>query len=115
LQAAALNKCLDEAAAHYDIVLIDTAPLLPVADTMWLARLAGAIYVVARYGVTTEGELIETRARLERADVQCDGIVLNGVQPSLRGARYGQYGYGTYGGYSSDNAESGMQGKERHT
>jgi tyrosine-protein kinase Etk/Wzc len=107
LQSPALVKCLSEAAANYDIVLVDSAPLLPVADTLWLAQLAGTVYVIARYGVTSEGELIETRARLARASVNLQGIVLNGIQAGLQSVRYGQYGYGTYASKSaSDNMES---------
>ncbi|GLQ97900.1 tyrosine-protein kinase involved in EPS biosynthesis [Dyella mobilis] len=96
LQSPMLETCLAEAATSYDVVLVDTAPLLPVADTLWLALHASTVYVVARYGITSEGELIETRARLTRADIEFEGIVLNGVQTSLQGARYGQYGYGSY-------------------
>jgi tyrosine-protein kinase Etk/Wzc len=109
LQNAALGQCLQEAAANYDIVLIDTAPVLPVTDTLWLARLAAKVYVVARYGVSSEGELLETCARLARAKVDIEGIVLNGVQSSLLGVRYGQYGYGSY---ASDVADSHMDVKE---
>ncbi|MGC1546951.1 MAG: polysaccharide biosynthesis tyrosine autokinase [Rhodanobacter sp.] len=96
LQDSRLGGCLAEALANYDITLIDTAPLLPVADTMLLAKQAGTVYAVARYGVTSEGELIETRARLARAGIEFDGVVLNGVLPSLHGSQYGQYGYASY-------------------
>jgi len=82
-----------------------------VTDTMWLARLAGTVYVVARYGITSEGELIATRARLDRAEVECSGIVLNGVQASLQGTRYGQYGYGNY---ASDPLDHDKERKGKH-
>jgi tyrosine-protein kinase Etk/Wzc len=111
LQGAALGLCLREAAANYDIVLIDSAPVLPVADTLWLAQLASKVYVVARYGVTSEGELVETRARLIRADTDIEGIVLNGVQASLQGLRYGRYGYESY---TSDLAGQLTEEKEKH-
>lgn len=111
LQSAALIKCLGDAAASYDIVLVDSAPLLPVADTLWLAQLAGTVYAVARYGVSSEGELIETRARLARAGVALQGIVLNGVQASLQGVRYGQYGYGTY---ASDTGSPDKESKSSY-
>lgn len=111
LQGSALIKCLGDAAASYDIVLVDSAPLLPVADTLWLAQLAGTVYAVARYGVSSEGELIETRARLARAGVELQGIVLNGVQASLQGVRYGQYGYGTY---ASDTGGVDMESKSSY-
>jgi tyrosine-protein kinase Etk/Wzc len=110
LQGAALGQCLRRAASIYDIVLIDTAPVLPAADTLWLAQGASKVYLVARYGVTSAGELIETRARLRRADVDIEGIVLNGVQSSLQGARYGQYGYQ---GYYSDAAGPRMEERKQ--
>jgi len=111
LQSSMLEQCLAEATANYDMVLIDTAPMLPVVDTLWLARLAGTIYMVARYGVTSEGELIETCARLARANVELDGVVLNGVQASLQGGWYGQYSYGSY---TSDLADDDMESKGKY-
>lgn len=96
LQSPALQRCFVELADSFDIVLLDTAPLLPVADTLCLAPLVGSTYLVARYGVTSEGELAETQVRLTRAGVQVDGVVLNGTQASLRGARFGHYGYSHY-------------------
>lgn len=104
LQGDSLDACMREAATMYDVVLVDSAPVLPVTDTLWVARRAGAVYAVARYGVSSEGELLETRARLARAGIELAGVVLNGTHASLRGVRYGQYGYGSY---LSETAEAG--------
>lgn len=89
-----LRQWLTATADSYDIVLIDTAPVLPIADTVLLGREAGLVYAVARYGVTNDAELDEMQARLDRAGASLQGIVLNGVQPDLRNSTYGGYRYG---------------------
>ncbi|NII72874.1 tyrosine-protein kinase Etk/Wzc [Dyella sp. SG562] len=88
-----LPSWLAATAAAYDIVLVDTAPVLPVADAVLLARQAGLVYAVARYGVSSEAELAEMQARLDRAGVPLAGIILNGIQADLRNAAYGSYRY----------------------
>lgn len=110
LQGRHIVVALEAATAAYDVVLVDTAPLLPIADTVLLARHAGLVYAVARYGITTESELVELRARLDRAGVGLDGVVLNGVEASLQGAAYATYGYG-YTGVASEY----QSGKEQRT
>jgi tyrosine-protein kinase Etk/Wzc len=97
LQQERLPSCLAECQGHYDVVLLDTAPVLPVSDTLALARQAGVVYAVALHGISSEAELEEMRARLGRVGVKLDGVILNGVQASLRNAPYAMYGYG-YGG-----------------
>ena len=94
LQSARLDSCLAEWSSRYDLVVVDTAPILPVADTLALARRAGSTYIVARYGITSEDELREVRLRLARTGVPLAGVVLNGVQASLHGSVYANYGYG---------------------
>jgi tyrosine-protein kinase Etk/Wzc len=98
LQSAALETLLAAAAEAYDLVLIDSAPLLPVTDSLLLARRATMNVIVARYGTTREGELIEVRKRLDRVGARVDGVLLNAMRYSVNGTRYG---YGTYGSYAS--------------
>ena len=74
----------------YDLVLIDTPPVLAVSDTQALAPSAGTVFLVARSEVTTLGELIESTKRLSRSGVQVKGVVFN----DLDTARQRRYGYG---------------------
>lgn len=88
-------------ANHYDVVVIDAPPLLPVTDAAVLAALADGAVLVLRYG----------RSRLE--DAQCAIQTLAVVNAKLLGTvlnfapkrkRNGGYGYGYGYGYGADNA-----------
>jgi capsular exopolysaccharide synthesis family protein len=82
-----------------DYVIVDTAPLLPVADGSEVAALADGSLLVARHKLTTEPQLKRAVTALERVDAKLLGVVLNRV-PNKRS---GEYGY-TY--YRSDAAGS---------
>jgi capsular exopolysaccharide synthesis family protein len=75
-----------------DYVVIDTAPLLPVADGSEVAALADGTLLVARYKVTTDSQVKRAVAALNRVDAKLLGVVLNRV-PNRRG---GEYGYTYY-------------------
>lgn len=86
---------LNWASAHYDIVIIDTAPVLAVSDALVVAAHAGAIFNIVRGGVSTMGEIEESVKRFKQAGAAVTGIVFNGLKP-----RIGRYGYGSkYGKY----------------
>ncbi|MFP3179744.1 MAG: sugar transporter, partial [Paraburkholderia sp.] len=80
-------------------------PILPVAETIELARLAGTMFLVARQGVTGVGEIRESMRRLSQIGVEIRGVIFNGLR--LRPGRYG-YGYGRYR-YSSYSYEPNAQ------
>jgi tyrosine-protein kinase Etk/Wzc len=90
---------------QYDIVLIDSAPVLAVSDTVILGMHASAIYLLTQAGVTTADDVVESLKRLMQAGLSVNGFLLNGVP--LRGKRYG-YGYG-YGSYWQTNYSSGKE------
>lgn len=92
---------LQQAAQHYDVVIIDTPPVLAASDTAILAPLAGAVFLVARSEVTSLGELDESAKRLAQSGVQVKGVIFNDLDIDKR--RYG-YGMGTkYGRYRYTN------------
>ncbi|SOZ26926.1 Tyrosine protein kinase (plasmid) [Cupriavidus taiwanensis] len=73
--AEALRQC----AARFDLVLIDTPPVLAVADASLVANLAGSTLVVLRADATLPGQVDETLKRLQRADARLLGGILNCV------------------------------------
>lgn len=90
-----LEAILKSLASGYDMVIIDAAPILPVADTLIIGSHAGSIYVMTRAGVTTPGEISEAMKRLHQAGLSPKGVVFNDIQ-----VRPGRYGYGyKYGKY----------------
>ncbi|KQX39183.1 polysaccharide biosynthesis tyrosine autokinase [Variovorax sp. Root434] len=91
-----LGDLLNAMSAQYDLVVIDSPPVLVAADAAAVAAHTGAILLVARDGLTQLGELNESVKRLAHAGQQVNGVVFNGMDLSRR--HYGSYGY-KYGGY----------------
>jgi Mrp family chromosome partitioning ATPase/capsular polysaccharide biosynthesis protein len=93
-----VESVLEQLADEFDVVLIDTAPLLAVTDSVPVARLADGVVVVTRVGYTTSDQAGQLAAQLDRIPgANVLGIVVNGL--SKREGRYGSYGYyGRYGG-----------------
>ncbi len=77
---------------HYDYIIIDGAPILPVTDSALLSRYADFTLVVARHNVTDRRSLERTCQILRSQGVRQIGMVLNGVKASGR-AQFRYYGY----------------------
>ncbi|WP_143284106.1 polysaccharide biosynthesis tyrosine autokinase, partial [Burkholderia pseudomallei] len=92
---ARVSTLIDTFSQRYDAVVIDSPPVLAVADTGILAATAGTAFLVTLAGSTKLGEIAESAKRLAQNGVRLSGVVFNGINPRL-----GQYGYGSkYGGY----------------
>ncbi|MDH6166715.1 tyrosine-protein kinase Etk/Wzc [Variovorax boronicumulans] len=94
--SSTLRDFLETMSARYDLVVIDSPPVLVAADAAAVAAHAGAILLVARDNLTQLGELSESVKRLAHAGQRVSGVVFNGMDLSRR--HYGSYGY-KYGGY----------------
>lgn len=102
LMTPALQALLQRVSREYDLVLIDTPPVLAASDTAILAPLVGAVFMVARAEITSLGELQESAKRLSQSGVQTRGVIFNGLNVSKRrygygvGSKYGKYRYTNY-------------------
>jgi len=94
--SSTLGELLNDFSKRYDLVVIDSPPVLVAADAAAVAAHAGAVLLVARDDLTQLGELNESVKRLAHAGQQVNGVVFNGMDLSRR--HYGSYGY-KYGGY----------------
>ena len=91
LTSTATVNVLEALSAQYDLVLIDTPPVLAVSDTQVIAPSAGVVFLVARAAITSTGELQECVKRLGQVGVTVKGVVFNDLDTSQQ--RYGSYGY----------------------
>jgi tyrosine-protein kinase Etk/Wzc len=98
LQHGNQKKFLEKVSAEYDIVLLDTPPVLAVTDATMLSEHIGTNILVAREGITTLGELNETVKRFTQIGVKVSGVVFNAVRPrpGKNGYGYGKYRYSGY-------------------
>ncbi|GGW45531.1 hypothetical protein GCM10011452_37080 [Gemmobacter lanyuensis] len=97
INSVAFRNLLEIAIQNFDMVILDSPPLLPVVDTRYLARYADAVVQVVRYGSTTQGEVREAANQLQEmlpAGAQMFGVLSH---EERAGRRYGYYG--RYGGY----------------
>jgi succinoglycan biosynthesis transport protein ExoP len=90
---------------EYDRVIIDTAPILAVSDSLAPAARADAVLLVVRAGVTRKKALVRARELLRRANASVLGAVVNDMD--LRTDGYYGYSSGyTYGyGYTAENTK----------
>lgn len=82
------------ASNNYDLVLVDTAPILAVTDAAIIGRHAGTSMLVARFEVNTLREVEVSIKRFASAGVEIKGCVLNGVVNKM--SSYYVYGYSPY-------------------
>lgn len=82
LGSDAMRHFLQAMRAHFDMVIIDTPPVLPVSDACMLSRHVDGMLVVVRYGSTYEGGAIRTQRALALANANIVGVVLNDIPVS---------------------------------
>lgn len=85
---------------NYDLVVIDTPPILAVTDAAIIGRYAGTSLMVARFEVNTVKEIEVSMKRFEQSGVVVKGCILNGVVK--KASSYYGYGYNHYGYSYSD-------------
>ncbi|WP_051481311.1 polysaccharide biosynthesis tyrosine autokinase [Paraburkholderia nodosa] len=90
LMSPRLGQYLEGLSNRYDVLLIDTPPVLAVTDAAIIGSHAGSTFLVLRSGMHTEGEIADALKRLRNAGVRVQGGVFNGVPARTRG----NYGYG---------------------
>jgi capsular exopolysaccharide synthesis family protein len=95
VQSEQMGELLAWLRAVADFVIIDTPPVLLVADALSLAPLVDGILVVADAEATSRGAISHTRDQLEQVDAPVIGAVFNNFDPSKARA-YSYYGYGYY-------------------
>jgi capsular exopolysaccharide synthesis family protein len=93
LGSEAMKELLIWLKANADFVLIDTPPVLGMADTLSLAPMVDAVLLVASAGHVSEGALQESLYRLEGVEARVIGAVLNKYDPSRSKEYYSNYYY----------------------
>ncbi|UIF85834.1 polysaccharide biosynthesis tyrosine autokinase [Cupriavidus sp. UYPR2.512] len=83
-----LREVLAEAEARFDLVLVDTPPVLAVADAMLVCHLAGATLLLMRAQETPQALAAQALGQLGRSGAVVVGGVINGVSPRHDKARY---------------------------
>jgi len=99
LMSDRFGELISWASENYDLVLIDTPPILAVTDAAVVARYAGTTLMVVRYAVNTLREVETSISRFEQNGIPVKGVILNSI--FRRATGYQDYGYYEYE-YKSD-------------
>jgi capsular exopolysaccharide synthesis family protein len=102
-------KTMDILKERYDYVILDTAPVGLVTDTLLIARAADITVFVTRADYTPKSAIGMLNSLAQEKKVPNPCVVLNGIDMSKRKygyyygygsyGKYGRYGYGRYGNY----------------
>ncbi|MBP0623531.1 polysaccharide biosynthesis tyrosine autokinase [Cupriavidus consociatus] len=107
LLSPAMENLIDTLTLRYDLVIIDTPPILAATDAGILASKAAAVFLVARAEKTTVSELQASQRMLQQSGADVKGVLLNGLRIEGRWYRahyyFGKYRY--LGEYSAKPAK----------
>jgi polysaccharide biosynthesis transport protein len=112
LESGKIRKILALACQHYDVVVLDSAPLLAVPDTRLLSPLAHNVGLVVRADYAPKSAVARALKLFEEDRTHLSGVVVNGYKERRsqigengsygyyqrsRSGRTGTYGHGSYG------------------
>ncbi|MCR9152385.1 MAG: CpsD/CapB family tyrosine-protein kinase [Rhodobacteraceae bacterium] len=101
LSSHKFQALIAELKARYDLVILDTPPVLVVTDARILAREADAVVYVVRWDNTPRGAVTEGLKELKSVNAPIAGLALTLVDES-RASRYSYEGYSYYKGRYKD-------------
>ena len=96
-----MEHYLSHLSEMFDVVLIDTPPMLQIPDARVLARIAGGVIMVLRAGKTTRDAASAVRQRLQEDGTRILGTILNDWNPKHSPGGYYGYSTGYYKSYKS--------------
>lgn len=83
---------IEQACQEFDLIFIDTPPILAVTDASLIGKVAGTTLMVARFGVNPVREVKIATRRLENTGIHVKGCILNAIEKTAAIS----YGYGYY-------------------
>lgn len=96
LMHANFQALLDQLSKMYDLVIVDTPPILAVTDAALVGRLAGTSLIVTRFGLNPVKEIELTLQRFRHNGIEIKGAIFNAVEKKASAYGYGNYGYYQY-------------------
>ncbi|MCG8392820.1 MAG: polysaccharide biosynthesis tyrosine autokinase [Pseudomonadales bacterium] len=92
LMHSRFEALMESLSNQYDIVLVDTPPILAVTDAAIVGQLAGSSLIVTRFGVNSVKEVDITLTRFAQNNVEIKGAILNCMERRASN-EYGYYAY----------------------
>lgn len=76
-------EIVESSCKDFDLVIVDTPPILNLADTVVVARSAGALFVTVRGGLSTVPDVQDCVQRFAKNGIKVDGLIFNGLRPGF--------------------------------
>jgi capsular exopolysaccharide synthesis family protein len=83
LRSPRFKEFLHEVREHYDVIIVDTPPVLPVADAFEVAPEVDGVILVYEVGRIGRGILHRAKVQLENVNSNVLGVILNNVKPDV--------------------------------
>ena len=112
LGSAQMKELIDKVREQYDVVLLDSAPVLGMTDTAVLASESDATVIVIKTGEATRKALKLAISQLEQVGVDITGVILNNVDVK-HDRYYDYYYYYYYSPYGDDEEGKAKKRKKR--
>ena len=94
-----MGAFLTSAKAEYGFVILDSSPLLSLADSRILAALVDGVLLVVKSGATPCDQVTQSQSSIRSSGANLIGVVLNNVTLHTNG----YYGLGVYGSNGNGN------------
>ena len=104
-----MTSLFEEFLADYDLVLIDSPPILPVVDPALIGRLVGGVLMVVSAGRTRKHALAQALRSMHTSSAPIAGFAINMVT----NAEVNKYGRGYRYGYGRENGRGAANPKAR--
>jgi tyrosine-protein kinase Etk/Wzc len=93
------NKWLQDRISEYDLVILDSPPILVLSDPLLIGKIADYNLLVLEYEKHSEQDIVDCRKKCLAAGVKIHGALFNKVKASAAngGYRYKYYSYGKKG------------------
>jgi capsular exopolysaccharide synthesis family protein len=103
LNSRKMKDLVEEIGQVFDVILLDTPPVLAVSDTVLISSIADSTVLVIRSGRTRRKPFLTAVQELRKARAKIIGVVLNGADLAREADSYPRY-YG-YSSYDKDDLE----------
>jgi capsular exopolysaccharide synthesis family protein len=111
LSTQRMRRLLEKARELYDAVVVDSPPLLAVADPAVLSTMTDFVLLVVDVQTATRQQLGRARETLEQVGSRISGVLLNNLTQDRSSGYYYSYYYGYDYSYSQDDRRAGAAGE----
>jgi capsular exopolysaccharide synthesis family protein len=102
LSSKSMGAFLTSAKSEYGFVILDSSPMLTLADSRIVASLVDGVLLVVKSGATPRDQVMQSQSSIRSAGANLIGVVLNNVTLHTNG----YYGLGMYGSNGNGNSHS---------